>query len=343
MWDAVGAAIDHVRQTRRRHSCTCAPCGCGATPGSDAEQALSGGGRDRGRRGARPAPAQRAPARRVRRRRARTMLRDLVRETRDRVLAVAEEAARRPRLQTTEEVVAPMAPDHPERVAVRAADPDSRRREERLASFGAALPEDGHRPDQPHPGGRHECRARPTSCCAAPSCSSSARTWGARAASTTSPTASRSASGQARVFDTLLDETSILGIAQGAAHIGLLPVPEIQYLAYIHNALDQIRGEAASLQFFSSGQFRNPMVVRVPGSRLPEGLRRALPQRQLRRRAARHPRPGDRGAGARRRCGPHVPRRGRHGDRGRSGGRSSWSRSRSTTRRTCTPMATAAG
>ena len=58
--------------------------------------------------------------------------------------------------------------------------------------------------------------------------------------------------GTGRVFDTLLDETSILGIAQGAAHIGLLPIPEIQYLAYLHNALDQLRGEAASLQFFSS-------------------------------------------------------------------------------------------
>ena len=78
--------------------------------------------------------------------------------------------------------------------------------------------------------------------------------------------------GAGRVFDTLLDETSILGIAQGAAHIGLLPVPEIQYLAYIHNALDQIRGEAASLQFFSSGQFRNPMVVRLPGLAYQKGF-----------------------------------------------------------------------
>jgi 2-oxoisovalerate dehydrogenase E1 component len=78
--------------------------------------------------------------------------------------------------------------------------------------------------------------------------------------------------GPARVFDTLLDETSILGIAQGAAHIGLLPVPEIQYLAYIHNALDQLRGEAASLQFFSSGQFRNPMVVRVAGLAYQKGF-----------------------------------------------------------------------
>ena len=78
--------------------------------------------------------------------------------------------------------------------------------------------------------------------------------------------------GAARVFDTLLDETSILGIAQGAAHIGLLPVPEIQYLAYVHNAIDQLRGEAATLQFFSSGQFRNPMVVRVPGLAYQKGF-----------------------------------------------------------------------
>jgi 2-oxoisovalerate dehydrogenase E1 component len=69
--------------------------------------------------------------------------------------------------------------------------------------------------------------------------------------------------GQTRVIDTHLDETSILGLAQGAGMLGLLPVPEIQYLAYVHNAVDQLRGEAASLSFFSDGQFTNPMVVRI--------------------------------------------------------------------------------
>ena len=71
--------------------------------------------------------------------------------------------------------------------------------------------------------------------------------------------------GSARVFDTLLDEQAILGLALGAGLSGLLPIPEIQYLAYLHNAADQIRGEGATLQFFSNRQYRNPMVVRVAG------------------------------------------------------------------------------
>ncbi|HSF26245.1 MAG TPA: thiamine pyrophosphate-dependent enzyme [Actinomycetes bacterium] len=71
--------------------------------------------------------------------------------------------------------------------------------------------------------------------------------------------------GTARVFDTLLDEQTILGLALGAGLSGLLPIPEIQYLAYLHNAADQLRGEAATLRFFSQGQYRNPMVVRIAG------------------------------------------------------------------------------
>jgi 2-oxoisovalerate dehydrogenase E1 component len=78
--------------------------------------------------------------------------------------------------------------------------------------------------------------------------------------------------GAARVFDTLLDETSILGLALGAAVSGFLPIPEIQYLAYLHNAEDQLRGEAATLSFFSNGQYRNGMVVRIAGLGYQEGF-----------------------------------------------------------------------
>ncbi|HEY9379424.1 MAG TPA: transketolase C-terminal domain-containing protein, partial [Jiangellaceae bacterium] len=78
--------------------------------------------------------------------------------------------------------------------------------------------------------------------------------------------------GAGRVFDTLLDEQSILGLALGAGMAGLLPIPEIQYLAYLHNAEDQLRGEAATLQFFSQGAYRNPMVVRVAGLGYQQGF-----------------------------------------------------------------------
>ena len=78
--------------------------------------------------------------------------------------------------------------------------------------------------------------------------------------------------GAARVFDTLLDETSILGLANGAAISGFLPIAEIQYLAYLHNAEDQLRGEASTLQFFSNGQYRNGMVIRIAGLGYQEGF-----------------------------------------------------------------------
>ncbi|MBT2129943.1 dehydrogenase E1 component subunit alpha/beta [Aliiroseovarius lamellibrachiae] len=71
--------------------------------------------------------------------------------------------------------------------------------------------------------------------------------------------------GPDRMIDTLLDEQSILGLAIGMAHNGFIPMPEIQFLAYLHNAEDQLRGEAATLPFFSNGQFTNPMVLRIAG------------------------------------------------------------------------------
>ncbi len=56
-----------------------------------------------------------------------------------------------------------------------------------------------------------------------------------------------------------------LDLGLGAGLAGLIPIPEVQYLAYLHNAEDQLRGEGATLPFFSRGRFSNPMVVRVAG------------------------------------------------------------------------------
>ena len=71
--------------------------------------------------------------------------------------------------------------------------------------------------------------------------------------------------GSNRVINTLLDEQSILGLAIGLAQQGFVAIPEIQFLAYVHNAEDQIRGEAATLPFFSNGQYHNAMVIRIAG------------------------------------------------------------------------------
>lgn len=75
-----------------------------------------------------------------------------------------------------------------------------------------------------------------------------------------------------RVINTLLDEQSILGLAIGLGHNGFLAMPEIQFLAYVHNAEDQIRGEAATLPFFSNGQYTNPMVIRIAGLAYQKGF-----------------------------------------------------------------------
>lgn len=78
--------------------------------------------------------------------------------------------------------------------------------------------------------------------------------------------------GADRVIDTLLDEQSILGLGIGLAHNNMLPIAEIQFLAYLHNAEDQLRGEAATLSFFSSRQYSNPMIVRVAGLGYQQGF-----------------------------------------------------------------------
>jgi 2-oxoisovalerate dehydrogenase E1 component len=72
--------------------------------------------------------------------------------------------------------------------------------------------------------------------------------------------------GALRVFNTLLDEQTILGLALGSATLGLLPIPEIQYLAYLHNAEDQLRGEAATFRFFANGELENPSSCASQGS-----------------------------------------------------------------------------
>jgi len=70
--------------------------------------------------------------------------------------------------------------------------------------------------------------------------------------------------GELRVIDSPLAESSIVGVAIGAAINGMLPVAEIQFLDFIHPAMNQIMSEAAKMRYRSAGDFDCPIVIRAP-------------------------------------------------------------------------------
>lgn len=70
--------------------------------------------------------------------------------------------------------------------------------------------------------------------------------------------------GEDRVIDMPLDEGGVVGAAVGMALYGLRPVAEMQLADFVYPGLDQIISEAAKLRYRSGGQYRCPLVVRVP-------------------------------------------------------------------------------
>jgi 2-oxoisovalerate dehydrogenase E1 component len=182
------------------------------------------------------------------------------------VLALAARIEGAPRLTSAAQVMAPLAPRSPAAVADRAATAAAWR--SRQQAFGGRLPEDEGSLTLAQAINRaltDQLAARPGLIVFGEDVARKGGVYGLTRGL-------QAAFGRARVFDTLLDEQSILGVALGAGLAGLLPVPEIQYLAYLHNAVDQIRGEAATLSFFSQGQYRNPMLLRIAGLGYQQGF-----------------------------------------------------------------------
>lgn len=79
--------------------------------------------------------------------------------------------------------------------------------------------------------------------------------------------------GEARVFDTPLAESGIVGTAIGMALYGLRPVIEIQFAPFLFPAFNQIATQVTRLRYRSGGVFTVPLVIRTPtggGVRPPE-------------------------------------------------------------------------
>jgi 2-oxoisovalerate dehydrogenase E1 component len=272
IWDVVGNAIDRARSHRAPVFLHLETVRLWGHAGSDAEHAYrpiaeieATEARDPLLRTARQLLANGAatPER----------LRTIVAEVRTRVAELAPRAAATPKLETVEAVVAPLAPgDGPgERDATRAAAEVAVDGDERAASFGGSLPEEATTATRRTLAG-HLGAALHDELLRRPEVLLFGEDVGAKGGVYGVTRGLQARFGHERVFDTLLDETTILGVAQGAGLLGQLPVPEIQYLAYLHNALDQLRGEACSTSFFSNGRYRSPMVVRIAGLAYQKGF-----------------------------------------------------------------------
>jgi pyruvate dehydrogenase E1 component beta subunit len=70
--------------------------------------------------------------------------------------------------------------------------------------------------------------------------------------------------GAKRVVDTPIAEEGFVGLAIGAAMLGLRPVVEIMTINFILVAIDQIVNHASKIHYMFGGQVKVPLVVRTP-------------------------------------------------------------------------------
>ena len=70
--------------------------------------------------------------------------------------------------------------------------------------------------------------------------------------------------GEARVIDTPLAESGIVGTAIGLALRGYRPICEIQFDGFVYPAFDQIVSQLAKMRYRSMGHVALPIVIRIP-------------------------------------------------------------------------------
>jgi pyruvate/2-oxoglutarate/acetoin dehydrogenase E1 component len=67
-----------------------------------------------------------------------------------------------------------------------------------------------------------------------------------------------------RIIDTPISENGFIGVALGAALMGLRPVADVQYGDFLLCAMDQIVNQIAKMRYMSGGKLRVPLVLRAP-------------------------------------------------------------------------------
>jgi 2-oxoisovalerate dehydrogenase E1 component len=181
---------------------------------------------------------------------------DIYEETEATLARIAEQAIARPKLTTSKDVMATIVP--PKRPPARANTPSPEQREALFARDRSMI-------DKPQHMARLLSWTLADLMLAHPQIIVAGEDVGPKGGVYNVTAKLHERFGSCRVINTLLDEQSILGLGIGAAHNDLLAITEIQFLAYVHNAEDQIRGEAATLSFFSNGQYTNPTIIRIAG------------------------------------------------------------------------------
>ncbi len=79
--------------------------------------------------------------------------------------------------------------------------------------------------------------------------------------------------GDDRVIDTPLAEAGFVGAAIGMAMVGLHPIVEIQFDAFVYPAFQQLVAQAGRFRWRTQGKYGLPLVIRLPyggGTRAPE-------------------------------------------------------------------------
>ena len=67
-----------------------------------------------------------------------------------------------------------------------------------------------------------------------------------------------------RMINTPISENGFVGVALGAALMGMRPIADVQYSDFLFCAMDQVANQVAKMRYMSGGKLTVPLVLRAP-------------------------------------------------------------------------------